>query len=92
MASCELVGFEGGVEQEIDGGGEDGVEVALEARPADGGGGGAAGGLDRCGFGFELIVELVAVDGGGAAGAPGLAVDGDEADLVRRARRGCRRG
>ena len=47
----------------------------------DGGRGSAAGGLDRCGFGFELIVELVAVDGGGAAGSPGFAVDRDEADF-----------
>ena len=81
LGECELVGLEGGVEQEVDGGGEDGVEVAFEAGPAQRGGGGAAGGFDAGGFGFELIVELVAVDGGGAAGAPGFAIDGDEADL-----------
>ena len=79
FGQLELVGFEVGMEQEVDGLGEDGVEVALEAGPADGGGGAAAGGFDGGGFVFELVVELVAVDGGGAAGAPGVAVEGDEA-------------
>ncbi len=52
----------------------------------------AALGFNAGGFGLKLVVELVAVDGGGAAGAPGLAVEGDEAYFVRRARRGCLRG
>ena len=81
LGELELVLFEGGMEEEVDGGGEDGVEVAFETGPGHGGGGGAAAGFDGGGFGFEDVVELVAVDGGGAAGAPGFAVEGGEADF-----------
>src|SRR5262249_51579811 len=84
LGERELVSLEGGVKEKVDGRGEDRVEVALEGRPAQRGVGGASGGFDARGLELELIVELVAVDGVGAAGAPGLAVHGDEADLVSR--------
>ncbi len=70
------------MEQQIDGGGEDGVEVVLEAGPANRGRCGAAFGLKLSGFGLHLVVELVAIGGGGAAGSPAFAVEGDEAGLV----------
>ena len=81
LGEGEFVGFKGGVEEEVEGIGEDGVEVFLEGGPAETGGGEAAAGFDSGGFLGELVVELIAGDGGGAAGAPGLAVEGDEADL-----------
>ena len=77
----ELFGLEGGVQQKLDAGGEDGVEVALEAGPAQAGGGETAAGFDAGGFGFELVVKLIAIDLCGSAGAPGLPVQADQADL-----------
>ena len=81
LGELQLVLLEVGVEQDLGGDAEDGVEVALQAGPADGGGGLAAAGLDGGGFGVKLLIERVATDGGGAAGAPGAAVERDQAGL-----------
>ncbi len=74
--------FECGMEKEVESVGKDEGFILFQARPAERGGGDAAGGLDGGGLFGELLVERVAGDGGGAAGAPGVAVDLDEAGLA----------
>src|SRR6202044_559734 len=81
FGELELVGLEGGVQEQIGSLGEERVEVAFEAGPVDGGGGCAAGAFDGGSFIFEDVVELVAVDGGSTAGTPGVTVERDESDL-----------
>src|ERR1700676_1366596 len=81
LRQIELVGTELRILQDINEYFEDGVEIALQAIQADGGGIGSAAGPHFGCARFEKIVQLITGFCLGAAGAPNFAVDIGESSL-----------
>src|SRR6185503_12195191 len=77
----ELVVTELGAAQELEPGGEDGIEALLQAVPGEDRRVQAGSALDARAARLELVVELVARLRLRPAGAPGLAVEAQQADL-----------
>ncbi len=92
LRQIDFVGAEFGLAQQVIERLENIVEIALQARPRDGGRIGVAAGLNLGGANFEVIVELVAGLCLGSASAPDFAVNVEHADFVRGFRSAIRRG
>ncbi len=84
LGKLEFIGAKRRILQQVHEDFEDIVKVALQARPADGGGINAAASFDFGGAGFEVVVELIAGLRFRSACAPDFSVHVGQADFASR--------